>query len=515
MNKDAPYSKSVTNPAPGNNNLMDSPTNPGAAYYKPTPDNEQGFLPPKVETQPEERMVEHGQSGTLIFTGFIAGEEYNSELTGRRGIAIYDQMRRSDATVQASLKVVKLPVLSAEYSIQSASDDPKDQEVANFVEENLFKCIDFTHFSREALTMLDFGFSIFEKLYKYDVRNGKEGIYLRKLAFRKQTTVFRWETMQATAGITQVTYNGGQFSIPEDMILRFTWEQEGDNYEGISMLRAAYKHWYYKDLYEKIWGIMIERQGVGIPQLTAPENADEPSKQQARSALRNLRANEQGYIEIPEGYVIDFMDMKGKTTADIAPAIDYHDKQIVMNVLAPFLKLGSGARGSGGGSHALSQDQSKLFEQNLEAIAKKLCEVINNDLIPQIVEMNFSGVTDYPTLEHGKIADDNIEVISEAMSKLTTAGLITPDPDLEQDIRDMLKTVDLPDAYRDDYNNRPRPQSSLIADPRDPATLDNDTKTKKPLPGEKVEAADIREDLIAFKDRLVKRIEAADGSGKS
>jgi hypothetical protein len=71
-----------------------------------------------------------------------------------------------------------------------------------FVSENLFEYMNSTRddFLREALTMLCFGFSLFEKVYEMK----EDKIVLKKLAFRKQTTVFRRETSDGKAGITQL-----------------------------------------------------------------------------------------------------------------------------------------------------------------------------------------------------------------------------------------------------------------------------------------------------------------------
>ena len=52
-----------------------------------------------------------GASGTKIFNGIIQ-EDYNSKLQGQQGMAIYDTMRRSDATVSASSLAIQLPIRS-------------------------------------------------------------------------------------------------------------------------------------------------------------------------------------------------------------------------------------------------------------------------------------------------------------------------------------------------------------------------------------------------------------------
>src|SRR5438270_3369209 len=94
-----------------------------------------------------------GKSGTYIFNGIITREEYNPDLMRWEALKNYDIMRRSDATVQALLDVIKLPILSATWSIQAASDDPIDIEIADWVRFNLFENnIVFTDLLSEIMT---------------------------------------------------------------------------------------------------------------------------------------------------------------------------------------------------------------------------------------------------------------------------------------------------------------------------------------------------------------------------
>jgi hypothetical protein len=106
-------------------------------------------------------------------------------------------MRRSDAQVSAVLLAMELPIRNAFWSIDPAKDEnnevtEENKEIADFVNDNLFERMQdgWDNKLREILTMLPFGFSIFEKVYTTD---GKK-VYLDKLGFRKQTTVMRWIT---------------------------------------------------------------------------------------------------------------------------------------------------------------------------------------------------------------------------------------------------------------------------------------------------------------------------------
>src|SRR4051812_17667393 len=78
---------------------------------------------PGQQTAPEdsatpgtvERDVERGSSGTPNYGGFISGEDYNPKLDGINAFPVYEEMRRSDAQVRATLDVLKLPLISATW----------------------------------------------------------------------------------------------------------------------------------------------------------------------------------------------------------------------------------------------------------------------------------------------------------------------------------------------------------------------------------------------------------------
>ena len=90
----------------------------------------------KVVTSPE-----IGDSGVSRFNGILSGEEYNRNLTGRQALKIWDEMRRSDASVGVSLRAVKLPIKSSKFFTTPASDDALDIEINDQVKWNLFERI--------------------------------------------------------------------------------------------------------------------------------------------------------------------------------------------------------------------------------------------------------------------------------------------------------------------------------------------------------------------------------------
>jgi phage gp29-like protein len=399
---------------------------------------------------------EIGNSGVSITSGLITGEEYNPKLTGKSAIDAYDQMRRSDATVNAALNAVKLPILSADFTIDPASDDDVDKEVAEFIQDCLFHIVDWDQFLGEALTFLDFGYDVHEMVFEPREVNGTLRIALVKLGYRKQTTIQKWETTDGKPGIQQFDNTGHTYSIPAEKLVRFTHKQEGDNYEGISLLRAAYKHWYIKDKLYRIDAVGHERHALGVIDVTVPTGALEEDKKKMRQLVRNLRANEESYIEHPEGWIVAFLDMKANSLKDVEPSINHHDRQIMKNVLAQFLEIGASG---GSGTRSTSEDHSRLFELAVQSVARRIVQVLQNTVVRTLVDLNFTD-REYPTLRVGNISDDNIPVMSDAIKKFVDAGVLHPRAADENSTRKMIGWSELTDEEVEELESNPEPQKT-------------------------------------------------------
>ena len=188
-----------------------------------------------------------------------------------------------------------------------------------------------------------------------------------------------------TDGITQILPSGrtamggggATANIPRNKLLYVVNDQEGDNYFGISLLRYAYKPWKIKDGLEIMNAVALENMALGIPYIKKGidnKTVDEGELEEARDRLRQQRVNEEAYLEYPASIEIGWTDMKGNTTKDVMPTIEYQDRQILLSVLGQFLLLGAN---DASGSRAVSQDHSRLFVKALESVAKQVGVIIS------------------------------------------------------------------------------------------------------------------------------------------
>lgn len=427
----------------------------------------------------EDLINELGVSGTTIINGFIE-EDYRSDLQGREGCTTYEQMRKSDAQVFATLLACELPIRSTEWSIEPGTNaageiDDKCKEIADFVEYNLFEALEntFDDLLREILTMLPFGFSVFEKVYGLD-QNGQ--IILKKLGYRKQATIYKWQTDKGEPGIvqlvpsntddaTEMSQKNNNISIPMQKLLIFSFRKEGKNYEGASILRSAYKHWYIKDKLYKFDAVRHERQSVGIPIIYMPKNASDTDKSEAQRIVRNVRSTEQTGIVMPgpkdEGWLFEFADSRANAGTDLFESIKHHNREISKNVLAQFLELGD----TQSGSRALGESQSDLFLLSLGAIAKQIRDTINKHLIQELVDLNFDiGDYSYPELEFQKLGEVDYNTLVNNLVALTGGGLLQTDEGLEDYIRESLGLPEKQVTAGEDTTTPPSDNTKTLED---------------------------------------------------
>lgn len=402
---------------------------------------------------------EWGVSGSSSYTGIIT-DEYSSTLRGTEGVKVYEQMRRGDAQVYAALQAVKLPIRSADWRIDMAKqEDPQTaKEQKEFIEELLFETLSWDRQLQRILTMLDFGFKYLELVFTIDA---KGRIAWKRWGDRLQKAHYRWLTSENKPGVEQqptatdydletgrdLRNNTDPISIPAEKLLIFSFQQEGDDRNGISILRPAYKHWFYKENLYKIGAISAERYGVGIPDIEIPSEFNQKDLDKAAELGRNLKSNEKAYIARPASWKVNILTPAGDPkAAAIQKLIDHHDHKILMAVLAPFLDLGSKETGS----FALSKDQSSFFVLGLESIAKYICEIVN-DKIRQLILLNWPGTRYFPKLCFSGIGKIDFAEYSTALATIQNAGMTELTPEVKRYIH---KTFDLPAPPEEDEEDK-------------------------------------------------------------
>jgi hypothetical protein len=419
-------------------------------------------MPDSNDTRPD--FAEIGTSGLRRSGGYI-NEEFLPNLQGVKGFKVYREMHDNDPVVGAMLYAIDKVITRLEWHIEG-----DDERTATFVQE----CLDDMSDSWDAtlqniLSMLTYGWSFHEIIYK--IRRGRTGeprtnsrysdnrIGWRKWPVRAQETLQEWmiDWNGGIQGMIQMDPSSGRglARIPIDKALLFRTTTSRNNPEGYSLLRNAYRPWFYKRRIEEIEAIGIERDLAGLPMAYVPpeylSSTATPAQKQVLQSIteivQNVKRNEQEGIVFPAAYdesgnrVFDLtlLSASGGRQFDTGSVIQRYDQRIAMSLLSDFLLLGSDRVGS----FALGSAKVDLWTLAVDAIAKSIAEVVNYHAIPRLLKLNAMRTDKMPYLTYGQVTSVELSEVADYVNKLATAGVLLPDRDLEAHLRTL---ADLPDA---------------------------------------------------------------------
>jgi hypothetical protein len=443
-------------------------------------------MPTSTNINNQNAMKELGRIGQRRYGGFFY-EEFLRELQGRKGIEVYKEMSENDETVGACLYAIEILLKQAAWDVEPASTSNVDMKAADFLKS----CLDDMQDSwidtiSEMLSFLPFGWTYHEIVYKR--RNGNSGdprmrskyddglIGWRKLPIRAQETLWEWvyDDEDNLLGMTQVAPpNFYMATIPIEKAIHIKTKSRKNNPEGRSILRNAYRAWYFKRRIQEIEGIGIERDLAGYPVLTTPENMDiwnedDPEmtkiRLHAERLVQNIRRDALEGLVLPNGWQFQLLSTGGRRSFDTNAIIERYDTRIAMTMLADFILIGHQKVGS----FALSSDKTEMFSMAIGAYLDIIAEAFNNQAIPRLFDLNadaFKGMTDYPKLVHGDVETPDLSQLSSFIKEMTGVGIIIPDENLENYIR---RVGNLPEKMEDDgaMDRRQKQQDNNMNKPR-------------------------------------------------
>ena len=396
----------------------------------------------------EVKVLEIGTPGTEIYAGYLS-EEYLKELQGIDWANKIDMMRRSDANIRMVLNAIKLPLKSSPWTISVKEKSEEAELQKKLFEKILFEDLNksFTQLLGEILTCLDFGYSIFD--ITHAVKSDSElGGYngLKSLGYRSQRTIDRWNLNESRdlETVTQIAYGdeGGAYELDARFILYFAPEREGDNFEGISILRACYGPWFRKNEFLKKLSIGIEKFAVPTAVLTVPEGTEgKPEMAAAKKALACYTSGATNYLILPEGFKLSFNNVS-VDVEKIRAAINAENQEMVNSILASFLLLGQ----NGAGSLALAGSLSDFFSQTIQYIADHISEQFERKIFKPLVQMNFGHTRVLVDLKCDGLEHRANEAWAAMVNGFISTGAIKADADLEKNLREKLKLPPVKEA---------------------------------------------------------------------
>ena len=361
------------------------------------------------------------------------------DLLSQKGLAIYDEMQH-DSQIRSCLNTKKFAVLSKGWDIQPASDDPGDLEVARFVQfclEDMRGSVQDVLF--KVLDALAKGYSICEINYKVIEGGQYAGMIGMDSIKSKDPAVFGFD-MDEFLNVRGLVMNapGMKADLPVDKFIIYTYMPGYELPHGQSDLRAAYKHWWSKEIIQKFWNMYLEK--FGMPTAKGAYRRGMPKDQQDE-LLRVLdKIQQETAIVVPEDVQIELLEAQRGGEAGYRDAIEFHNKQIAKAILGQTLTSDEGTRV---GSMALGQVHLDVLGFYLEKLKRDLEEtVIGEQLIRRLVDFNFAGGPaavnrrgrrryvegkSYPRFMLGSVEERDLKLVGGLITQLIEGNVIAPD----------------------------------------------------------------------------------------
>jgi len=382
--------------------------------------------------------------GTEIFGGYFF-EEYLNEILGNEWARIADRMRRSSDQVTMLLSLVKSPIVSATWDIDFKTETEEEEKIKEFIEFNLFELIDFDQFIEEALTFLEFGHSVFEVVYRPQIKHlvFPNTITLKKISFIDPKTIEEWNVKRDGDLESLRQCADGDLSVDvtveADKLMTFAINKEGANFEGRSLLRPIYGNWKRKQQFLKIKAMGIERSSMGTPIGVLPKGNNDGQRKNLQSILAAFISHQRSTVVVPNGTEVKNFDLSFDAQA-VENSIEKERLGMSQAFLAGFMELGNN---SGSGSFALSNNLMNIFFGSIQLYANKIAYRINQDIIKTLVDVNFGERATYPKLRASNITDKIGKDFVEQISMLTDKGYLRPNDTTKEFIR---KKLNLPES---------------------------------------------------------------------
>lgn len=409
---------------------------------------------------------EVGFAGVRMNAGKV-DDEFLPDLRGARGRRRYREMRDNDPIIGAFLYAIEMVLRRAEWRFDPTDESEEARAEADFANEVFFDGMEvpWDEFMSQALSFLPYGFSLHELVM---LRRADGFFGVRKLAYRPQTTIERWvydDKGNLLGAVQKDPRTNRDIPLSSERLLHLRLSTATNSPEGRSILRNAYRPYYYATHIENIEAIAIERELNGVPVIRIPSQyltADSGPEVQIREeylrVARDLKMNEQGSLVIPsdtyrnaDGSLtnipkvqVSLIASEGNRAIDTSKTIVRYRQDMARTVLADFVMLGAGERGS----FALSKSKTDLFLTALQGHAELIASAINRQILPKLWVVNGKNPDLMPSLVAANVAPVDLEEIGTFVRDVSGAGFpVFPDEQIEAAL---LDAAGLPSDHRED-----------------------------------------------------------------
>jgi hypothetical protein len=333
------------------------------------------------------------------------GTVYN---TDEISVATYRKMKK-DHQVSACLNLIRFTMQKVDWYVEG------DEQAKKLLEDSIGKV--WNQLIRSISKGVWAGYSPNVKVF--EMRNGM--IQLKKIRdLAPETCQVKTDSSGNFVGFFQKIGAGNEF-IPAEYAFWYAHQMEDGNLYGNSMIKPAYKAWYYSELIHLFANRYYERFSEPVVKGSAPSTpVEDPNGQKvdAMAAMQTLGENLRNHSVVT---VPSERDDNGNLLFDISylesqmRGVDFDvylkrlDAEKSRGIFVPALMFDSGG---GSGSYALGEEHKATFITGLMGFLDDSFDYINQYIGQQLIDLNFPGqkaTVKYTPLS--KVTEDKIVTI--------------------------------------------------------------------------------------------------------
>ena len=385
---------------------------------------------------------EFGVSGLERYNGIVA-EEWLNELSDLyRSNKVYKEMRDNEPIIGAIMFATDMYIRRVKWYVKAGGISNEALIKAEFLEECIkdFDCQNWNDIISEALSMLVFGWSTAEKVFR--LRNEKSGskyndnkVGWKRWGFRAQETLYSWNFKdgQIESMVQQDPNNFNYITIPMEKILLFRTKVYKDNPQGRSLFRNAFRPWWFKKHLEEFEAIGLEHSATNIlvgwlPKQVITGSTDASLASNFKDALKKIQTGQGSSILIPleydgdgkKKYDLTVLDTAGSSNkiSQLGLVIERYETRIAQTCLYEVMMVGTGKTGS----YSLAESKSNSFVLALSTFLEIIKNIINENAVNELFKLNGDNMQELPTIEFMPIVKADLKEVGEYLKNLATSG---------------------------------------------------------------------------------------------
>ena len=332
-----------------------------------------------------------------------------------RQMELFEEMEEKDPHLFSQLQTRKNAVTGLDFEIIPFSDDPRDKEIAAFIEEQLGGMEGFEDVENDLLDAIGKGFAVSEIMWGYD-----EGhVVVTQIKSRHQKRFF-WDSLDDSFKVRTQEHSEGLL-LPANKFIVHRYKARSGHTSRAGILRVVAWMYLFKNYDLKDWVSFAEVYGLPLRLGKYAPGASEADKVALMQALIQIGADAAGII--PDGTTIDFITTEKTSSTDLYERLArYCDEQISKAILGQTL-----TSDSGGGSYAQSKTHNDVRHDLTVADCKALASTLRRDLIRPLCIFNFGEDKRIPKIqfdcEEGEDLEQTANILDVLIGKI---GLRVP-----------------------------------------------------------------------------------------